>query len=290
MIASVGLDHVQVAAPAGCEEAAREFYAGLLGLTEIDKPPALRSRGGVWFALDAAQLHIGVDPNFTPAAKAHPALSVTPTSLEQLAARLTGAGMHIVWDTAIPRQRRFFCADPWGNRLEVLARTDELWVEEDGRELAFSFEQVVRYNGGGSPGGVAHAFKVLELAGYLLHPGATPPRRELTIRTAFGGPGARDAIELVTRAVTDGRFTVDPDLTRPDIGPERERFVWDVGLRGRTVRLVLRDGFVSSDFIELAGRRQRSEDDENRLTRLKAQMAERLMAASAEDVYESVAG
>jgi catechol 2,3-dioxygenase-like lactoylglutathione lyase family enzyme len=120
-VAVVGLDHVQVAAPAGCEPAARRFYGELLGLTELDKPPALRARGGAWFACGAQQLHIGVSAPFTPARKAHPALRVSAGALDTLAERLQAAGHAISWDAAIPGARRFYTADPWGNRLELVA-------------------------------------------------------------------------------------------------------------------------------------------------------------------------
>jgi catechol 2,3-dioxygenase-like lactoylglutathione lyase family enzyme len=116
------LDHVQLAAPPGCEPEARRFYGELLGLAELEKPPALGSAGGVWFELDGGQLHIGVDGAFAPAAKAHPALRVRPRQLQDLAARLRAAGAPVTWDDRLPGHRRFFTADPWGNRLELLAR------------------------------------------------------------------------------------------------------------------------------------------------------------------------
>jgi catechol 2,3-dioxygenase-like lactoylglutathione lyase family enzyme len=116
------LDHVQVAAPAGCEAQARRFYGELLGLTELDKPAALESRGGVWFALAGAQLHVGVADAFAPALKAHPGLRVgTIDHLEMLGRRLAAAGAPVVWDSELPGVRRFFTADPFGNRLELLA-------------------------------------------------------------------------------------------------------------------------------------------------------------------------
>jgi catechol 2,3-dioxygenase-like lactoylglutathione lyase family enzyme len=119
----VTLDHVQVAAPAGCETEARRFYGELLGLSEIEKPPALGARGGVWFAVGGAQLHVGVAEPFTAAVKAHPAFRVDPSWLPVLADRLAGAGAPVQWPPGdeIPGVRRFFTADPWGNRLEVLA-------------------------------------------------------------------------------------------------------------------------------------------------------------------------
>jgi catechol 2,3-dioxygenase-like lactoylglutathione lyase family enzyme len=113
----VRLDHVQVVAPPGCEPAARRFYGELLGLTEVEKPEALRGRGGVWFEL----LHVGVEDPFTPARKAHPALRVAAAELDALAERLAAAGEPVRWDDEIPGVRRFFTADPWGNRVELLA-------------------------------------------------------------------------------------------------------------------------------------------------------------------------
>jgi catechol 2,3-dioxygenase-like lactoylglutathione lyase family enzyme len=111
-----GIDHVQVAAPPNCEHEARAFYGGLLGLQELEKPDALKSRGGVWFQAGSQQLHVGVQPDFQPAAKAHPALSTD--DLEALAERLTLAGVEVRWDDALPG--RFYTEDPWGNRLELL--------------------------------------------------------------------------------------------------------------------------------------------------------------------------
>jgi catechol 2,3-dioxygenase-like lactoylglutathione lyase family enzyme len=116
----IGLDHVQVAAPVGCESEARRFYGGLLGLSELEKPEALRDRGGVWFACGAHQLHVGVTQDFSPATKAHPALRVRLADLDPIAERLTAAGSPVDWDDAIPGARRFYTADPWGNRIELI--------------------------------------------------------------------------------------------------------------------------------------------------------------------------
>jgi catechol 2,3-dioxygenase-like lactoylglutathione lyase family enzyme len=115
------LDHVQVAAPPGCEAEARAFYGRLLGLPELEKPPALAARGGAWFAVGAQQLHVGVAADFTTAAKAHPALAVTSArDLDALAERLTSAGADVHWDDELPGVARFYTEDPWGNRLELL--------------------------------------------------------------------------------------------------------------------------------------------------------------------------
>jgi catechol 2,3-dioxygenase-like lactoylglutathione lyase family enzyme len=120
-VPEVELDHVQIAAPPGCEPAARRFFGELIGLEELEKPEPLRSRGGTWFRLGERQLHIGVESNFEPARKAHVALRVAPAELDHLAARLTAAGIPITWDDNLPGERRFYSEDPWGNRIEFLA-------------------------------------------------------------------------------------------------------------------------------------------------------------------------
>lgn len=117
----IRLDHVQIAAPPGCEPEARRFFGEVLGLAEIEKPEALRGRGGVWFAVGEHQLHVGVETEFTPAGKAHPAFAVAAADLESLAERLADTGTVVSWDVSLPDQRRFYCQDPWGNRLEFLA-------------------------------------------------------------------------------------------------------------------------------------------------------------------------
>jgi catechol 2,3-dioxygenase-like lactoylglutathione lyase family enzyme len=117
----IRLDHVQIAAPPGCEAEARRFFGELLGLDEIEKPAPLRERGGAWFALGEQQLHVGVEAEFSPARKAHPAFSLPAAELDPLADRLRTAGTEITWDSSLPSQRRFYCEDPWGNRLEFLA-------------------------------------------------------------------------------------------------------------------------------------------------------------------------
>ncbi len=118
-MAILRLDHVQVAAPPGSEAAARRFYGGLLGLREVAKPRELLSRGGVWFQVGEHQLHVGIDEPFVPARKAHPAFAVN--DLDELARALKSAGVEVTWDDTLPGVRRFYAADPFGNRLEFLA-------------------------------------------------------------------------------------------------------------------------------------------------------------------------
>ncbi|GAA4787548.1 VOC family protein [Streptomyces sanyensis] len=116
MLAAV--DHVQLAAPPGSEDALRAFYAGVLGMAETPKPPVLAARGGCWFALGPVRLHLGVEEDFRPARKAHPGLRVT--GIEAFARRLEARGAAVVWDDHLPGHRRFYSEDPVGNRLEFL--------------------------------------------------------------------------------------------------------------------------------------------------------------------------
>ena len=114
-----GIDHVQIAAPPGCEESARRFFGDLVGLEELRKPEPLRGRGGVWFRCGPHELHVGVQAEFVPARKAHPAFRVR--GLAELRARLERAGTATHEDdAAIPGIRRFHVDDPFGNRLEFV--------------------------------------------------------------------------------------------------------------------------------------------------------------------------
>ncbi len=117
------LDHVQVAAPAGCEEQARRFYGELLGLVEVEKPAALAQRGGVWFALGAgAQLHVGVARGLCPRGQGPSGVAHRDDrAAGDAGRRLAAVGAAVVWDSELPGVRRFFTADPFGNRLELLA-------------------------------------------------------------------------------------------------------------------------------------------------------------------------
>jgi hypothetical protein len=164
--------------------------------------------------------------------------------------------------------------------------SDRIVVLDSGREVSFSFDEMLNYHGGGSPGGVAHAFKVLELALPLLDIAARVERRAIFIQTAFGGPGARDAFELVTRAVTEQRFILDPELAQPQNGRARERFVFCLRYGERSVMVVLREGFVTDEFIDLTTRATRTAAQERQLDAMKTEMAARVMAAPARDVYQ----
>jgi catechol 2,3-dioxygenase-like lactoylglutathione lyase family enzyme len=113
------VDHVQLAMPRGQEDAARSFYGDAFGMTELPKPPDLAARGGCWFASGDVQLHLGVEDDFRPARKAHPALRCA--DFDALLARLRERAIPICEDSAVPGTRRAFVEDPFGNRIELIA-------------------------------------------------------------------------------------------------------------------------------------------------------------------------
>ena len=117
----VGIDHVQLAMPAGREDDARAFYAGLLGIPEVPKPPALALRAGAWFENGRVKVHLGVDADFRPARKAHLAMRVE--GLDRLIERLRGAGVAIGEAEPLDDATRVYASDPFGNRLEPIERS-----------------------------------------------------------------------------------------------------------------------------------------------------------------------
>jgi catechol 2,3-dioxygenase-like lactoylglutathione lyase family enzyme len=118
----VGIEHVQLAMPPGMEQTAREFYQGLLGIPEVPKPPELAKRGGAWFERGSLKVHLGVEAEFRPAKKAHPALLVT--DLEGLVSRLKAHKVHVIDDDPLEGYFRVYIADPFGNRIELMERRD----------------------------------------------------------------------------------------------------------------------------------------------------------------------
>lgn len=150
----------------------------------------------------------------------------------------------------------------------------------------FSFDDMMRYHGVHSPAGVAMAFKVMQRAFAVLSPDETPDRRLITVRTAFRGPGARDGFEAVTRAVSDDRYAVDRSLVRSDRGRLLEDFVFVVTIGERTATLLLRNGYVTDEFIDLARTEKRTDEQESRLDELKAQLAQRVMATPATELFD----
>ena len=117
-MAVLRLDHVQLAMPAGREAEAVSFYEGVLGLPQVPKPDSLADTGGCWFELDDVKVHLGVDPDFTPASKAHPALVVDDVAALAAAARV--GGYPVKEDDRLPGVERVFVNDPFGNRIELM--------------------------------------------------------------------------------------------------------------------------------------------------------------------------
>ncbi|MCP3776676.1 VOC family protein [Paenibacillus sp. MZ04-78.2] len=118
MFRILGIDHVQLAAPKNSEAEARHFFSTILGMVEIEKPENLKKRGGVWFSTDTQQLHIGIQENFIPATKAHPAFQVN--NINEIKSRLEQFNYKIQDDEPLEGAKRFYVNDPFGNRLEFI--------------------------------------------------------------------------------------------------------------------------------------------------------------------------
>jgi len=114
----IGIEHVQLAMPPGEEAAVRRFYSDLLGLPEVGKPPKLAARGGCWFEGPGVKVHLGVEADFRPAKKAHPALLVD--DLAAMVAVLEAAGLEVIADDPVEGRARCYVSDPFGNRIELM--------------------------------------------------------------------------------------------------------------------------------------------------------------------------
>ncbi len=163
---------------------------------------------------------------------------------------------------------------------------DTILVQELGQLLEFSYTDMLCYAGPSSRAGVASALKLLQRAFAALSPNHPPQRRSIVIRAAFDEPGIRDGIEAVTRAVTDGRYCIDPGLVRLDRGRILPGFVFQATVNGRTAMLLMRDGFITDEFFELTAKPVRDQADEWHLDELNIQLARHVLATSAEGVYE----
>lgn len=168
------------------------------------------------------------------------------------------------------------------NAADVLAVLDR----GDPHEVAFS--DVLTYHGSRSIAGVAHGFKAMQRAWPLLAGGQPPERYEVHIDSAFGGDGARDAFEMVTRAVTGQRFRFVPEIA-PASAPEAPegRFFFRFRYRDVTVDTTLRDGFVSDEFLERVcrgGTKTRAEEEA--VAEMKRAMAAQVMGLPPDEVYD----
>jgi hypothetical protein len=159
-------------------------------------------------------------------------------------------------------------------------------VQELGQHLEFSYTDMLCYAGPYSPAGVAIALKVMQRAFAALSPNHPPQRRSVVIRTPLVESGVRDGFESVTRAVTDGRYSVDPALARPDRGRMLQTFVFQVSLAGRAATLLLRPGFITAEYVELGNKDERTQAEEAHFDQMKALVAQRALATPAEDLCE----
>lgn len=164
-----------------------------------------------------------------------------------------------------------------------------LVVRDSGESIAVSFDDLLKYHGRSSIAGLAHAFKAMDRAFPLLSPGEPPERHEITVESGFPGGGARDAFEMVTRAVTGDRYRVTP---KPDgvAAPEAPggHFFFRLGYRGTVVDLVARPHLVPDDFVDVACRDAPTPAEAARARQLKEEMAARLLNLPAEEVYDTV--
>ncbi len=166
---------------------------------------------------------------------------------------------------------------------------DWLEIQDHGERLRIGFDDLLKYHGRSSIGGVAIGFKAMQRAFELLSPQVPPARGDLHVLTAFPGPGARDAFEMVTRVVTAGAYRVELDCAPPEV-PEapRGRYYFRVGYGEASVDLSVRPGLVRGEFIELLRRKAHAglgDAQEAHLVELKREMAERLLGMPAAEVY-----
>ncbi|MDQ4096609.1 MAG: hypothetical protein M3144_01900 [Actinomycetota bacterium] len=163
-----------------------------------------------------------------------------------------------------------------------------LVVLDQGAAIAISFDDLVKYHGRSSIAGLAHAFKAMERAFPLLSPGQPPERYDITVESGFPGGGARDAFEMVTRAVTGDRYRLAPDPVGVE-APEAPggHFFFRLGYRGMAVDLLLRAGHVPDEFLQLACREAPTPAEAVRAHQLKEEMAERLLSLPADEVYDA---
>lgn len=163
----------------------------------------------------------------------------------------------------------------------------QIQVIDNHQVLTLSMQDILQYHGGLLPGGVAHAFQAMR-AGFALLSDSTMERREIHVKTAFNGPGGRDAVEYVTRAYTGGRAQHDPSLGTPNLFDELPGpYIWYFTYRDRTVRVRITEGWVKPEFAAMGKKTDRTPEEEQRLIYLRQEMADRLLAAAPADVYQA---
>jgi hypothetical protein len=163
-----------------------------------------------------------------------------------------------------------------------------LMVCDQGEPISISFEDLLKYHGRSSIAGVAHAFKAMERAFPLLSPGQPPERSGITVESGFPGGGARDAFEMVTRAVTEDRFRLasDPPAVEAPEAPGGH-FFFRLGYRGSVVELVARAHLIPDEFLDVACKESPTPAEAERSRQLKEDMAARLLSLPADEVYDA---
>jgi hypothetical protein len=161
-----------------------------------------------------------------------------------------------------------------------------LVVRDQGQPISISFDDLLKFHGRSSIAGLAHAFKAMERGFPYLSPGGPPERYDLTVESGFPGGGARDAFEMVTRAVTGDRYQLTAEA-RPGV-PEAPggHFFFRLGYRGTVIELTLRDGLVPEEFLDFACKEGPTPAEADRAQQLKEEMAERLLSMPPEEVYD----
>lgn len=158
-------------------------------------------------------------------------------------------------------------------------------VLEQGKPIRITVEDIHKYHGFHLPGGVAHALKVMQRVFPLLAPEGQIERREVHIRTCFTGKGALDSFEMVTRAVSDGRLRIVPELERHERGWVNGYYVFEFTYRGKTITATVCEGHVREEFFVLGDKTDRTPEEEARLIYMRQEMADRLLALPATEVY-----
>lgn len=169
-----------------------------------------------------------------------------------------------------------------------MSRGTTLVVLDDGDSIAITFDDLLKYHGRSSIAGVAHAFKAMERAFPLLSPDGPPKRDDVTVESGFPGGGARDAFEMVTRAVTGDRYRLASEPARTE-APEAPggHFFFRLGYRGSVVEVVARADLIPEEFVEVACRDNPTPAEAARAQELKEQMAARLLSLPADEVYDA---
>ena len=165
---------------------------------------------------------------------------------------------------------------------------EQITVKEKGKELHYSYEDIMNYHGVGFPAGVAYAFQAMRRAFPLLADGEAPERREIVVRTAFTGLGGRDAFEMVTRCVSDGRYHVDSDMpeARSAVESPGGHYFFRFRYRDKSIAAKLLPEFGHEEFNRISAKTEKTPEDLQTLARMRLELAERVLKATPEAVYE----